>query len=87
VASCHHFLNLFCPTLQVKQTTATVGASVTVSQVGSDLPSTTAPVGLSPLGGTKDWQPTITVDEDGILNQLRTALLHSRDTPVGEFLV
>ncbi|EEE58847.1 hypothetical protein OsJ_10435 [Oryza sativa Japonica Group] len=70
--------------LGVKQTTATVGASVTVSQVGSDLPSTTAPVGLSPLGGTKDWQPTITVDEDGILNQLRTALLHSRDTPVAQ---
>uniref|UniRef100_A0A0E0GL14 Transmembrane protein 209 n=1 Tax=Oryza nivara TaxID=4536 RepID=A0A0E0GL14_ORYNI len=70
--------------IQVKQTTATVGASVTVSQVGSDLPSTTAPVGLSPFGGTKDWQPTITVDEDGILNQLRTALLHSRDTPVAQ---
>jgi len=41
---------------------------------------------LSPLGGTKDWQPTITVDEDGILNQLRCVLLHSRDAPIGEFL-
>ncbi|AQL07449.1 hypothetical protein ZEAMMB73_Zm00001d047746 [Zea mays] len=69
---------------QVKQTTATVGASVTVSQVGSDLPSTTPPVALSPLGGTKDWQPTVTVDEDGILNQLHSALLHSRDAPVAQ---
>ncbi|XP_066388971.1 uncharacterized protein [Miscanthus floridulus] len=69
---------------QVKQTTTTVGASVTVSQVGSDLPSTTPPVALSPLGGTKDWQPTVTVDEDGILNQLRSALLHSRDAPVAQ---
>ncbi|KAL6901882.1 hypothetical protein ACP4OV_004758 [Aristida adscensionis] len=70
--------------IQVKQTTASVGASVTVSQVGSDLPSTTAPVSLSPLGGTKDWQPTVTVDEDGILNQLRSTLLHSRDAPVAQ---
>ncbi|GJN31132.1 hypothetical protein PR202_gb19491 [Eleusine coracana subsp. coracana] len=68
--------------IQVKQTTATVGASVTVSQVGSDPPSTTTPVSLSPLGGTKDWQPTVTIDEDGILNQLRSALLRSRDAPV-----
>ncbi|PAN50191.1 hypothetical protein PAHAL_9G504300 [Panicum hallii] len=69
---------------QVKQTTTTVGASVTVSQVGSDLPSTTTPGALSPLGGTKDWQPTVTVDEDGILNQLRSTLLHSRDAPVAQ---
>nr|CAB3501152.1 unnamed protein product [Digitaria exilis] len=69
---------------QVKQTTAIVGASVTVSQVGSDLPSTTTPSNLSPLGGTKDWQPTVTVDEDGILNQLRSTLLHSRDAPVAQ---
>ncbi|XP_062215948.1 uncharacterized protein LOC133916336 [Phragmites australis] len=68
--------------IQVKQTTASVGASVTVSQVGSDLPSTTPPISLSPLGGTKDWQPTVTVDEDAILNQLCSALLHSRDAPV-----
>ena len=77
----------YCAPFQVKQTTASIGASVNVSQVGSDLPSTTAPVSLSPLGGTKDWQPTVTVDEDGILNQLRGALLHSRNAPVGELLV
>uniref|UniRef100_A0ACD5YM52 Uncharacterized protein n=1 Tax=Avena sativa TaxID=4498 RepID=A0ACD5YM52_AVESA len=70
--------------IQVKQTTASIGASVDVSQVGSDLPSTTAPISLSPLGGTKDWQPTVTVDEDGILNQLRSALLHSRNAPVAQ---
>ncbi|CAL4922155.1 unnamed protein product [Urochloa decumbens] len=70
---------------QVKQTIATVGASitVTVSQVGSDLPSTT-PVTLSPLGGTKDWQPTVTVDEDGILNQLRSRFLSFRDALVAQ---
>jgi len=78
---------LFFTLLQVKQTTTTIGASVTVSQVGSDLPSTTTPGALSPLGGSKDWQPTVTVDEDGILNQLRSTLLHSRDAPVGEFLM
>jgi hypothetical protein len=80
---------LFCcyAPCQVKQTTASIGASVNVSQVGSDLPSTTAPASLSPLGGTKDWQPTVTVDEDGILNQLRGALLQSRNAPVGKLLV
>ncbi|KAL5210333.1 hypothetical protein ABZP36_005956 [Zizania latifolia] len=78
------FFTLIFPMLQVKQTTASVGASVTVSQVGSDLSSTTASVDLSPLGGTKDWQPTVTVDEDGVLNQLRAALLHSRDDPIAQ---
>lgn len=82
------FLFLFFFLWQVKQTTATIGTSVTVSQVGSDLPSTTAPLTLSPLGGTKDWQPTVTVDEDVILNRWRSTLLilRSRDAPVGEFL-
>ncbi|XP_048571390.1 transmembrane protein 209 [Triticum urartu] len=70
--------------IQVKQTTTSIGASVNVSQVGSDLPSTTPPVSLSPLGGTKDWQPTVTVDEDGILNQMRAALLQSRNAPVAQ---
>ncbi|XP_047094546.1 uncharacterized protein LOC124706915 [Lolium rigidum] len=68
--------------IQVKQTTASIGTSVNVSQVGSDLPSTTSPASLSPLGGTKDWQPTVTVDEDDILNQLRGALLQSCNAPV-----
>ncbi|VAH89779.1 unnamed protein product [Triticum turgidum subsp. durum] len=70
--------------IQVKQTTTSIGASVNVSQVGSDLPSTTPPVSLSPLGGTKDWQPTVTVDEDGILNQMRAAFLQSRNAPVAQ---
>jgi hypothetical protein len=87
IASFPFSIFLFLTLLQVKQTTTTVGASVTVSQVGSDLPSTTTPGALSPLGGTKDCQPTVTVDEDGILNQLRSTLLHSRDAPVGEFLM
>jgi len=36
-------ISFMCTLLQVKQTTATVGASVTISQVGSRPPSTTTP--------------------------------------------
>ncbi|WOL06886.1 transmembrane protein 209 [Canna indica] len=65
--------------LQVMQTAASVGISITVSQVGSDSPSTTMPANLSPISGSKEWLPTITMDEDGLLHQLRASLLQARD--------
>ncbi|OAY74309.1 hypothetical protein ACMD2_01452, partial [Ananas comosus] len=65
--------------IQVKQAAANVGVSITVNQVGSDSPSSTAPVILSPVSGVKDWQATVSLDEDGLLNQLRASLLQVRD--------
>ncbi|CAD5164951.1 unnamed protein product [Musa acuminata subsp. malaccensis] len=65
--------------IQVMQAAAKVGTSITVSQVGSDSPSTSPPFMLSPVGGAKEWLPTVTVDEDGLLHQLRASLLQARD--------
>lgn len=62
-----------------------LGVSITVRQVGSDLSSGT-PVIMSPIDRTKEWQPTMTLDEDGILNQLRTTLLQSIDASTRMFL-
>ncbi|XP_072961074.1 uncharacterized protein [Typha angustifolia] len=64
---------------QVIQAASLMGISITVSQVGCDSPSITAPVNLSPAGGANEWQPTITLDEDAILHQLRATLLQARD--------
>ncbi|RRT58717.1 hypothetical protein B296_00028139 [Ensete ventricosum] len=64
---------------QVMQAAAKVGTSITVSQVGSESPSTSPPFMLSPVGGAREWLPTVTVDEDGLLHQLRAFLLQARD--------
>ncbi|KAJ6827696.1 uncharacterized protein M6B38_366445 [Iris pallida] len=65
--------------IQVMQAAAAVGISITVSPVGSEPVSTTLPVNVSPINGTKEWQPAVTVDEDGLLYQLRATLVQARD--------
>lgn len=57
--------------LQVMQTASKFGVSVTVSQVGCVTPSAGTPT-VTPTDRTKEWLPAFTLDEEGILQQLRT---------------
>lgn len=66
--------------IQVMQAAARLGISITISQVGSDLPATGTPATVSPIDRTKDWQPAFTLDEDGVLHQLRATLVQTIDT-------
>lgn len=66
--------------IQVMQAAARLGISITISQVGSDLPTTGTPATVSPIDRSKDWQPAFTLDEDGILHQLRATLVQAIDT-------
>ncbi|XP_042474643.1 uncharacterized protein LOC122056652 [Zingiber officinale] len=70
--------------IQVAQTAASVGITITVSQIGIDSLNGSAPVNLSPITGTTEWLPTVTVDEDGLLHQLRASLLQARDGSISQ---
>lgn len=65
--------------IQVMKTASNLGANITINQVGCDSSSTTIPVNVSPVYGMKEWQPTVTLDEDGFLNQIHTSLVQARD--------
>lgn len=60
--------------IQVMQAAAKLGVSITISQIGSDLP-TTGTASVSSTDGTKEWQQTLTLDEDGVMHQIRATLL------------
>lgn len=62
------------------QAASRLGISITISQVGSDLPTTGTPTTVSPIDRTKEWQPAFTLDEDGILHQLRATLVQTIDS-------
>ncbi|KAI5666210.1 hypothetical protein M9H77_16063 [Catharanthus roseus] len=73
---------------KVMQAAAKLGVTITISQVGSDSPSTGNTATASPIARTNEWQPAFAVDEDGLLHQLRTVLIQSLDAcltklPVG----
>lgn len=68
------------------QAAARLGISITISQVGSDLPTTGTPATVSPIDRSKDWQPAFTLDEDGILHQLRATLVQAIDTSMRRLL-
>lgn len=65
--------------IQVMQAASNLGANITVNQIGCDSSNTVIPVNVSPVYGMKDWQPTITLDEDGFLHQIYTSLVQARD--------
>uniref|UniRef100_A0A1D1ZFX0 Transmembrane protein 209 n=1 Tax=Anthurium amnicola TaxID=1678845 RepID=A0A1D1ZFX0_9ARAE len=65
--------------IQVMQAATKVGMSITVKQVGSDSSTTATPINVAQLDGDREWQPTFTQDEDGLLHQLRAFLLQARD--------
>ncbi|KAL6011078.1 hypothetical protein ACLOJK_001522 [Asimina triloba] len=65
--------------IQVMQTAAKLGISININQVGSESLNVGAPASMPSIDGTKEWQPIFTLDEDGLLHQLRAALLQARD--------
>ncbi|KAJ7980971.1 Transmembrane protein [Quillaja saponaria] len=73
--------------IQVMQTAAALGVSVTISQVGSDMPSAGTPPTVSATDKTSDWQPAFTLNEDGLLNQLRCTLLQAIDASTSKLPV
>lgn len=81
---CLIMVKLSC--LQVMQAAAKLGISITINQVGSDLPTTGTPATVSPIDRTKEWQPTFTLDEDGLLHQLRATLVQALDVSLRKLL-
>lgn len=64
---------------------AKLGISITVSELGSDLP-TSGTATVSSVDMTKEWQPTLTLDEDGLLHQLRASLLQALDASTRNYI-
>lgn len=58
------------------QAAAKLGIQITINQVGNDMPSTGTPATVPTMDKTTDWQPALTLDEDG-LHQLRASLVQS----------
>ncbi|GMP89045.1 hypothetical protein CsSME_00040779 [Camellia sinensis var. sinensis] len=66
--------------MQVMQAAAKLGISITISKVGSDLPTTGTPATVSPIERRpNDWKPAFDLDEDGLLHQLRATLVQALD--------
>ncbi|KAJ3699496.1 hypothetical protein LUZ61_003201 [Rhynchospora tenuis] len=64
--------------IEVMQAATSVGCPITVSQVGSDMAASPAPISLSPANG---WQPIITLNEDEVLLKLQTSLVQALNKP------
>ncbi|KAJ4793072.1 hypothetical protein LUZ62_044318 [Rhynchospora pubera] len=65
--------------VEVMQAATSVGCPITVSQVGSDMAASPAPVSLSPANG---WQPIVTLNEDEVLFKLQTSLVQALSKPL-----
>ncbi|KAI4334430.1 hypothetical protein L6164_019125 [Bauhinia variegata] len=63
--------------IEVMQAAAKLGVSITISEVGSDMPSTGTPATVPAIDNTKEWQPALTLNEDGLLHQLRATLVQA----------
>ncbi|CAK8575935.1 unnamed protein product [Lathyrus sativus] len=63
--------------VQVMQAAARLGISITVNQVGNDALSTGTASTLPSIDKTQDWQPTVTLNEDGLLHQLHSTLVQA----------
>lgn len=68
------------------QAAAKLGISITISQVGSDLP-TSGSATVSSVDRNKEWQPTVSLDEDGLLHQFRATLLQAIDASTRIYLL
>lgn len=60
------------------QAAAKLGISITISKVGSNLPTTGTRATVSPVERPDEWQPA-TLDEDSLLLQLRATLVQALD--------
>lgn len=63
-----------------------LGISITISQVGSDVPTGETSATVAPTGRMKEWQPILTLDEDGLLHQLRATLVQALDASMRKFV-
>ncbi|KAK7262352.1 hypothetical protein RJT34_29920 [Clitoria ternatea] len=73
--------------IQVMQSAAKLGISITISQVGSDTLSTGNPATLATIDKTQDWQPALTLNEDGLLHQLHSTLVQAIEASKPKLLV
>ncbi|KAJ8543909.1 hypothetical protein K7X08_025527 [Anisodus acutangulus] len=64
---------------KVMQAANKLGITITVSQVGNETPDT-GTASISTIGRTNEWKPTFSVDEDGLLHQLRVTLVNALDS-------
>lgn len=67
--------------IQVMQATAKLGISITVTQVGNNIPDSGVTTAASSDNSSNEWHTTYTLDEDSILHQLRATLIQARDAP------
>ncbi|CAM8898123.1 unnamed protein product [Rhodiola kirilowii] len=66
--------------IQVMQSAAKLGISITISPVGIDLPTPELPPTLAPNDRTTEWQPTVNLNEDALLHQLCATLVQAIDS-------
>ncbi|XP_047332481.1 uncharacterized protein LOC124936069 [Impatiens glandulifera] len=73
--------------LQVMQSAARLGITVAINPVGYDLQASGTQATISPIERPNEWQSAFSLDEDGLLHQLRATLVQALDTsskfPVG----
>ncbi|KAF8009010.1 hypothetical protein BT93_J0103 [Corymbia citriodora subsp. variegata] len=68
--------------IQVMEGAAKLGVSITVSQVGEvHVPGTST---VSQIDRSKEWLPAYTLDEDGLLHQLRATLVQAIDAAMSK---
>ncbi|KAJ4977854.1 hypothetical protein NE237_008634 [Protea cynaroides] len=70
---------------QVMQSAVRLGITITINQVGSGSPSTAVSTTVSPIDGSKEWQPAFKLDEDGMLHHLRATLVEAIDASMSKF--
>ncbi|CAL0329094.1 unnamed protein product [Lupinus luteus] len=73
--------------IQVMQAAAKLGVSITISQLGNDTPPTGTPDTLPAIGKTQEWQPTLNLNEDGLLRQLHSTLVQAIEAAKSRLLV
>lgn len=61
------------------QAASKLGITITVSQVGNGTPDA-GTVAISATERTNEWKPSFSVDEDGLLHQLRITLVQILDS-------
>lgn len=64
---------------KVMQAASKLGITITVSQVGNGTPDA-GTVAISATERTNEWKPSFSVDEDGLLHQLRITLVQILDS-------
>lgn len=64
---------------KVMQAAGKLGITITVSQVGNGTPDT-GTAAISATERTNEWKPSFSVDEEGLLHQLRVTLVQALDS-------